>query len=176
MTFTQLMIDSSEDPKLQQWSHKIRRKFSYSCIVCEQKERADLLDDIWDRNVSRHKNLCAHHILPKTKYPEYKYDLNNGICLCQEHHIGFAHLDSVNFTLWLADWQSEIYNWVVSAGRSHKRGSPKTKRVQSYVDLMNYTWNYDELGLIMGAISNRFKVFSPNKKKSLFERIYKLDV
>ena len=30
--------------------------------------------------------IVAHHILPWSKFPELRYEVNNGITLCQHHH------------------------------------------------------------------------------------------
>ena len=65
----------------------------------DDKERGGQLHREWSKNVKkRDKWVCriadnncdgrleAHHILGWTKYPELKYDLNNGITLCHFHH------------------------------------------------------------------------------------------
>ena len=65
----------------------------------KKDERNDMAYKEWrmnvfkrDRFVCRIKNLqClgkirAHHILPWSKFPELRYEVNNGITLCQFHH------------------------------------------------------------------------------------------
>jgi 5-methylcytosine-specific restriction endonuclease McrA len=37
---------------------------------------------IWGEN----KTLYHHHVLPKAKYPQYKYDIQNLVLLCQDCH------------------------------------------------------------------------------------------
>ena len=35
------------------------------------------------------KNRQAHHIYHATYYPEFRFDVNNGVCLCRECHTNF---------------------------------------------------------------------------------------
>jgi len=35
--------------------------------------------------------IQAHHIFPKSKFPELAYDLKNGICLCMNCHMHIVH-------------------------------------------------------------------------------------
>jgi hypothetical protein len=45
--------------------------------------------DDWKCKINNHKcggRLEAHHILNWTDYPELRYDINNGVTLCKEHH------------------------------------------------------------------------------------------
>lgn len=66
-------------------------------IGCE--ERRSPAYKVWRKSVCDRDNwkckidnqdcggkLEVHHILSFKKYPELKYDLNNGICLCKSHH------------------------------------------------------------------------------------------
>lgn len=67
---------------------------------CKRKEqRNDPLYVWWTKQVKkRDKNVCkinnkdcsgyniVHHILGWTEFPELRYEINNGITLCQAHH------------------------------------------------------------------------------------------
>ena len=71
------------------------RKFTYK----ENQQRNDSAYKVWRNNVlKRDKTKCriangdcsgyliVHHILGWSNYPELRYQINNGITLCQAHH------------------------------------------------------------------------------------------
>lgn len=51
------------------WSAAIKKLDNYMCKLCDSRE-----------------NLNAHHIMPKSEYPELSLDLDNGITLCVKCH------------------------------------------------------------------------------------------
>ena len=59
------------DPEYQQWKKKVKKRDGNSCRFKSQKCSG--------------YNI-VHHILGWTKYPELRYNINNGITLCQYHH------------------------------------------------------------------------------------------
>jgi 5-methylcytosine-specific restriction endonuclease McrA len=58
------------------WSREVRMQYDYHCVYC---------------NASRH--LSAHHIFQKSKYKGLKYNLNNGILLCNKCHVELHQLN-----------------------------------------------------------------------------------
>lgn len=61
------------DARLISWSKAVRERDEYVCQHC---------------NHDFYPHEChAHHIVPKAKFPQYAYDLDNGITLCKECHI-----------------------------------------------------------------------------------------
>ena len=56
------------------WRAQVIRR-DKCCSVCKSTEK---------RN--------AHHINHATYFPELRYDINNGICLCRKCHVSF-HID-----------------------------------------------------------------------------------
>lgn len=57
------------------WRKSVFSKDSYTCQCCG------------DKNGNGHTvKLCAHHIKNWKDYPEYRYDVDNGITLCEHCH------------------------------------------------------------------------------------------
>ena len=56
--------------KLRTWSRDVKKKDNKRCVYCGST-----------------KKLHAHHILAKSKHPEWSLFLDNGITLCQSCHI-----------------------------------------------------------------------------------------
>lgn len=55
------------------WSNKILNKYNYICQICFQKGG----------------KLHAHHLYNWASFPEKRFDINNGICLCIKCHRTF---------------------------------------------------------------------------------------
>lgn len=51
------------------WARIVKDLAGNKCLVCGSSA-----------------NLQAHHIMPRSKYPELANDLNNGLCLCRRCH------------------------------------------------------------------------------------------
>ena len=52
------------------WRNSIFAKYDYRCGICS----------------IRTKNLNAHHLDSFHAFPEKRFDVSNGVCLCSEHH------------------------------------------------------------------------------------------
>lgn len=57
----------------------------------------------------RTKTLQAAHILSRGAYPKYKYNLNNGLCLCYHCHMHIAHKQPHEFTKWFDQYKGPEY-------------------------------------------------------------------
>jgi 5-methylcytosine-specific restriction endonuclease McrA len=66
-----------ESTKLSKWSFRIRIRDGHKCFLCEEGKERRMME--------------AHHIYPKSLYPEKKFDLANGICLCHRCHRQIIH-------------------------------------------------------------------------------------
>lgn len=64
----------SVNPELREWRKEIYRRSFWKCICCESK-----------------KKINAHHILNWWKNYQLRYDLNNGVCLCERCHKSYHH-------------------------------------------------------------------------------------
>ena len=56
---------------LSNWSKKIRARDNYTCICCGKYDKA---------------HMEAHHIKPKSLFPDLALDEDNGVCICQSCH------------------------------------------------------------------------------------------
>lgn len=65
-------------------ANKDRRSSAYGSWRREVYKRDNYKCRINDCNCNG--RIIAHHILSYTKYPELRYNINNGITLCQFHH------------------------------------------------------------------------------------------
>lgn len=61
------------NPEYKQWRRKILERDNYQCKVCGEK-------------YTKEHKLVVHHILSWKDYQEERYNINNGITLCQAHH------------------------------------------------------------------------------------------
>lgn len=93
------------------------------------KKEMKELDKVWARNVfARDENKCQvcqkevfgrnkhpHHIIPKC-FKGLRWDINNGITLCYQHHkVGkFApHMNALWFTFWLKSRKRSQYDYCI---------------------------------------------------------------
>lgn len=59
------------DTKYKNWMNRVKNRDERKCVI---------------NNEDCKGRLEAHHILPWSKFPELRYNINNGISLCQYHH------------------------------------------------------------------------------------------
>jgi len=69
--------DKNEKLALKQWALKIKERDGYTCQLCGETDRL---------------TLEAHHMKSRQKFPELKFDFNNGITLCLKCH-ALQHLN-----------------------------------------------------------------------------------
>ena len=71
------------------WAKRVKERDNYTCQICKKKVTG--------------KNCHAHHIIPKN-IKGMRWDIDNGITLCYQHHkvgIYSPHMNAVWFTFWL---------------------------------------------------------------------------
>ena len=59
------------DMAYKDWRNKVRKRDGWKCRINSEHCKGKVI---------------AHHILPWIDYPEERYNINNGITLCQAHH------------------------------------------------------------------------------------------
>lgn len=70
--------------KLNKWRSLVHKRDTYTCQVCKKKN---------------HGKIQVHHLLSYRKYPQFRFDVSNGITLCIDCHKEFHHKFSYsNFT------------------------------------------------------------------------------
>ena len=81
-----LLNDNRDSAEYKEWRRAVYVRDNYKCVKCGSKEK-----------------LNAHHLKSWTIYPELRYDINNGITLCEKCHIklhqekGYLSEDIINF-------------------------------------------------------------------------------
>lgn len=63
--------DLRNDPVYKQWSRSVKNRDHWKCKI---------------NNEDCNGKVVAHHILSWAKFPELRYEVNNGITLCHAHH------------------------------------------------------------------------------------------
>lgn len=84
------------------WKLRVKERDEYVCQVCKKKVEG--------------RNCHAHHILPKG-IKGCRWDINNGITLCYNHHkVGLfsAHMNAVWFAFWLKTNRLEQFKHAVN--------------------------------------------------------------
>ena len=62
--------DNRDSVDYKKWRYKVYKRDSFKCVKCGSKEK-----------------LNAHHIFSWRFYPDKRYDVDNGITLCEDCHI-----------------------------------------------------------------------------------------
>jgi len=65
------------DRKLAEWSRQVRERDGNQCVIAVA--RATFLGPCKG-------DIDPHHVMPRGRRPDKKYDVENGICLCRVHH------------------------------------------------------------------------------------------
>mgnify|MGYP001601780754 CR=1 FL=1 len=73
------------------WARNIKRRDGWICKI---------------KNIDCYGRLEAHHILPWSQFPELRYELNNGITLCQFHH----PRTRIEETKWASHFQGIVHS------------------------------------------------------------------
>jgi hypothetical protein len=76
------------------WSLLVKLKAGNKCEYCGNRQ-----------------SLNSHHLNSRAKM-SVRWDVNNGICLCVNHHIGSefsAHKTSIQFTVWLIKYKGQKF-------------------------------------------------------------------
>jgi len=85
--------------QFKEWAEKVKQRDKF-CVICQNKE-----------------GINSHHIFPR-QIKELRFELDNGITLCQNHHrFSFklsAHQNPVAFLIWLLDNKKEQYGRIVN--------------------------------------------------------------
>ena len=71
------------------WSKAVKAKYNYRCAVCYTTE-----------------GLESHHVVHRRQCGILRNDIENGICLCRDHH---ADADSVEMTLMILKMVNSDY-------------------------------------------------------------------
>jgi len=67
----EVRYDRRNDPEYKQWRKQVWIRDNWKCKINNQDCKG---------------KIKAHHILPWRDFPELRYNINNGITLCQAHH------------------------------------------------------------------------------------------
>jgi len=91
-------INRGQDYRAIQWRKDVLVRFNFTCQLCG----------------IRGGRLSAHHILGWAKYPEYRYDLENGLCLHYTCHMWLHGLSKICPQHLKDKDASWAQNWLVS--------------------------------------------------------------
>lgn len=104
--------------KMAIWADIVGENYGERCAVCGcgqvEKKNKDGTPKLSKAGKPIISYLHKHHLLPRERYPEFKFEPINGIALCPTHHkFGkySAHRNPIWFTLWLRDKFPEVYLW-----------------------------------------------------------------
>ncbi|NJO18641.1 MAG: HNH endonuclease [Thioploca sp.] len=64
------VFDRKDDFLYLRWAREIKQKNHYTCEICGR----------------RGIELNAHHLNAWASFPDERYDISNGTCLCRDHH------------------------------------------------------------------------------------------
>lgn len=75
------MYERSKDPKFISWSKKVKQRDDFQCQICFKDNQY----------------LESHHCYNWQDFPEKRFDINNGVTLCKQHHEQFHNIFGKSF-------------------------------------------------------------------------------
>ena len=93
------MARTAKRKKLSDWSKSVRDRDSNQCCVCGKLE-----------------HIQAHHLIPKERFPQYMFEVINGISLCPSCHKYGAfsfHRHPFWSVVWMREHKPVQYEWVL---------------------------------------------------------------
>ena len=110
------------------WSIAVRADWLHRCAIC------------------RVRKCEAHHLIPRQNY-FYRYNLENGVCLCSTHHQfcpdRSPHQNAAGFMLWLSMHEPIRHRWLIAAVES-KQQFTGTKNAAYFCDVIRSLRQYVE--------------------------------
>lgn len=70
------IVSRKEDYLFVRWAKEVKMRDHYTCVVCGR----------------RGLHLESHHLNAWSSFPDERYDLDNGITLCKDHHDMFHEI------------------------------------------------------------------------------------
>lgn len=70
------IFDRKDDYGYIRWADHVRRRDHFTCVICGRKGVA----------------VNSHHLNAWASFPDERYDVDNGVCLCQDCHNEFHEI------------------------------------------------------------------------------------
>lgn len=67
------MSDRNDDEQFKRWAFEVKKRDGFTCQICG----------------ARGTYLESHHKNGWNAFPEQRYNIDNGACLCKKHHDSF---------------------------------------------------------------------------------------
>jgi hypothetical protein len=125
---------------IESWSRVVKEKYNNKCAFCGSTE-----------------NLESHHILPQAVYPQFRLDLENGICVCEKCH----RLLGIIANKMIMENASDNSDCAVQLGDAvglDYRQFGKSK--ETILSLANTGLNYTDIGIAAAELLGRGKPIS----------------
>lgn len=98
--------------RLKEWSNLVRERDNNLCVICGV-HKGNLYVNKKGKTLKR--VIHSHHIFPK-EIEEFRYDIQNGCSLCNNHHKYCkeisGHKNSFVFILWLMENRKEQFEYL----------------------------------------------------------------
>ena len=109
----------------QLWSYAVKDDWSWRCAVC----REQAID-----------KLNSHHLIPKSRSSAHRYTLQNGICLCQSHHLfdPYCSPHSDGGEIGWVEWLREHHPQLITFVMDHQHDTLSTSSVSQ-------GWYFDQI-------------------------------
>jgi len=84
------------------WKKRVKERDNFTCQICKKKVTG--------------RNCQAHHIIPR-QCRTCRWDIDNGITLCYQHHkvhVHSPHMSAIWFTFWLKTNKYPQFKYIIT--------------------------------------------------------------